>query len=112
MELFFNTANPFMILMIILLMSAIIVVSRKAKIAWPLILVMIGITGYLVYHTVALDGMEKGSTQISELYHCIAFDLIYMLIGFIAFLWVDDLVAKKKKLKSYDDSLSWFWNKI
>ncbi len=112
MELFLNTANPLMIIGIVAVMSAITLISRKAEMAWPLIIVMAGITGYLIYHSVLLDSLERGSEMISDVYHCIACDLIYMLIAFMSYLWVDDIVAKKKKLKSYDDSLSWFWNKL
>lgn len=112
MELFLNTSNPITMLVIVAVMALVITLSRKAEIVWPLILLMIGITGYLIYHSVQLDSLEKGSELISIVYHCIACDLIYMLITFISYLWVDDIVAKKKKLKSYDDSLSWFWNKL
>lgn len=112
MELFLNTANPLMILAIVSVMALVILISRRAEMAWPLIILMAGITGYLIYHSIKLDSLEKGSELISQVYHCIACDLIYMLIAFISYLWVDDIVAKKKKLKSYDDSLSWFWNKL
>lgn len=112
MELFLNTANPLMIIVIISIMSVVILISRKAEMAWPLIILMVGITGYLIYHSIQLDRLDKGSELISVVYHCIACDLIYMLIAFMSYLWVDDIVAKKKKLKSYDDSLSWFWNKL
>ena len=113
MELIFlNTANPIMILGITVTIAAIIFICRKLEIAWPLIIVMAGITGYLIYHSIELDSLERGSEAISGVYHCIACDLIYMLISFISYLWIDDIVAKKKKLKSYDDSLSWFWNKL
>ena len=112
MELLINTSNPFVILTIIIGMSVVIYISRTVEVAWPLIVAMVCNMLFLIYHTVSLDGLPKGSTLISTIYHCIAFDLIYILIGFISYLWVDDLVAKKKKIKSYDDSLSWFWNKI
>ncbi|MBR2289775.1 MAG: hypothetical protein IJ867_04050 [Clostridia bacterium] len=112
MELFLNTANPIMILAIVAVMSLVIFISRKAEIAWPLIILMVCITGYLIYHSVTLDQLEKGSELISSVYHCIACDLLYMLVAFISYLWVDDIIAKKKNLKSYDDSLSWFWNKM
>lgn len=112
MELIFNTANPLMILIIVLIISGIIYLCRKVEIAWPLIIVMAIITAYLIYHSILLDSLEKGNVLISNVYHCLACDLIYMLISFISFLWVDDLIAKKKKLKSYDDSLNWFWNKL
>ena len=94
------------------ILSAVIYISRKAEIAWPLIIVMGVIVIYLIYHSVTLDGLEKGNELISTIYHCIACDLIYMLLSFISYLWIDDVIAKKKKLKSYDDSLSWFWNKL
>lgn len=112
MELYLNTSNPISILIIVAVMALIIFISRKAEITWPLIILMVGIVGYLIYHSIQLDSVEKGSEIISIIYHCIACDLIYMLISFMSYLWIDDIVAKKKKLKSYDDSLSWFWNKL
>ena len=112
MELFLNTSNPIMILSIVLVISLVIFISRKAEMAWPMIVIMVGVVGYLIYHSVTLDNLEKGSEMITTIYHCIACDLIFMLISFLSYLWIDDIVAKKKKLKSYDDSLSWFWNKL
>ena len=112
MELFLNTSNPIMIISIVLVISLIIFISRKAEIAWPLIIVMAVIVGYLIYHSVKLDNLEKSSELVTTVYHCLACDLIFMLISFLSYLWIDDIVAKKKKLKSYDDSLSWFWNKL
>ena len=112
MELLLNTSAPIAILVVTLVISGVIYFSRNAEIAWPLIIAMAIIVFCLIYHSVVLDSLEKGSEQISVVYHCIACDLIYMLISFISYLWVDDIIAKKKKLKSYDDSLSWFWNKL
>ncbi len=112
MEIYLNTSNPLMILILVAVIGLVIFFSRKAEIAWPLIILMVGIVGYLIYHSILLDNLEKGSELISTVYHCIACDLICMLVTFISYLWVDDIIAKKKKLKSYDDSLSWFWNKL
>jgi hypothetical protein len=112
MELIFNTANPLTLMVYVLVTAGIIFISRKLEQAWPLIALMTYIGGILIYHSIILDGLEKGSEMISTIYHCIAFDLILVLLSFISYLWVDDIIAKKKKLKSYDDSLSWFWNKI
>ena len=112
MELFLNTSAPIMMIVMILIIAGVIYLSRKSEMAWPLMIVMGGIVAYLIYHSITLDGLEKESELISTVYHCIACDLVYMLIAFISYLWVDDIVAKKKKLKSYDDSLSWFWNKL
>ena len=112
MELLLNTSNPLMILAITIIIALVIFVSRKSEMTWPLIIAMVAIIGCLIYHTVSIDDLQKGSEEISTLYHCIACDLIFLLISFMSYLWVDDIMAKNKKLKSYDDSLSWFWDKL
>lgn len=112
MELLFDIANPIMIIISVLVVSLIIFISKRTEQAWPLIIVMVGVIGLLIFHTITLDGLESGSPLISETYHCIAVELVLILLSFISYLWVDDIIAKNKKLKSYDDSLSWFWNKI
>ena len=112
MSLLLNTANPILIISIVLIISGIIIICRKLEVAWPLIIVMICIVGYMIYHSILLDNLEKESALLRTVYHCIAFDLMYMLISFISYLWIDSIIAKKKKLKSYDDSLNWFWDKL
>ena len=80
MELFLNTSNPIMILSIVLIISLVIYISRKAEVAWPLIIVMAGVVCYLIYHSVTLDKLEKDSELVTVTYHCLACDLIFMLI--------------------------------
>ena len=48
----------------------------------------------------------------STLYKCIALDLLFILITFFAYLWVDDIEAKANNIKSIDNSLDWFWKEI
>ena len=112
MELFLNTSNPLMIFSITIIIALVIFISRKSEMTWPLIIAMVAIIGFLIYHTVSIDNLQKGSEEMSIVYHCIACDLIFLLISFMSYLWVDDIMAKNKKLKSYDDSLSWFWDKL
>lgn len=113
MELLLSTANPIMIIIYILTISLLIYISRKTKKPIILIFALVVIIGMLIFHSVTLDkisSVEEG--VISHTYHCIAVDLVLILITFISYLWIDDIIAKEKHLKSYDDSLSWFWNKI
>jgi len=63
----------------------------------------------LVYHTI---GVNLATDHLSPYYFSIAFDLVLLLLGFITYLWVDDIVAKVKNKKSYSDALSWFWDKL
>lgn len=113
MELLLNTSNPLIMIGLTLIIAFIIFVSRKIEQEGLLAVTMIAVIGLLIYHSVYLDNLL--STQealITQAYRCLAADLILLLVSFISFLWIDDIVAKKKKVKSYDDSLSWFWNKL
>lgn len=113
MDVLLNTSSPLVIVFLTLLVALIIYLSRKSEKEVFLIIEMVVIILLLVYHSVYLDSLLSSQEElISQAYHCLAVDLILLLISFISFLWVDDVVAKKKKLKSYDDSLSWFWNKL
>ncbi len=66
---------------------------------------------YLIYNTYILNYV-KDEFVITHIYRCLALAFALLLVSFISFLWIDDIVAKKNNKKSYDDSLSWFWNKI
>ena len=113
MELLVNTADPVVLLISLAVLILIIVVSRKTEQTPLLIIAMVVLIVALIYHSVFLEGLVSSENElISQTYYCIAADLVMLLISFISFLWIDDIVAKKKKLKSYDDSLNWFWNKL
>lgn len=113
MEVLINTSSPMVIICLTLLVALIIYLSRKMEKEIFLILAIVLIVGLLIYHSVYLDNLSTDANElISQTYHCLAVDLILLLVLFISFLWVDDIVSKNKKLKSYDDSLSWFWNKL
>ena len=40
----------------------------------------------------------------------IIFDLVFIFLSFISYLWIDDVEAKVKKKKVIDNSLDWFWS--
>lgn len=106
----FFTSEPIMILMLTFVTVALIFLGRKLELPQlPVIVVVYGL-GFLVYHTVLLNGSITGS--VSPYYFSIAVDLIMLFLGFITYLWVDNIVAKNKKLKSYGDPISWFWDKL
>ncbi len=42
----------------------------------------------------------------------IIYDFAFVLVSYLAYLWIDDIEAKVKNKKSIDDSLEWFWKKI
>lgn len=114
MVLLLNTSEPIMILIYTLIVAGVIFVAKETKNPASLFIVLAAVIFLLINHTVMLDGL-KGEAQpemASELYKCIGMDLVYLFLTFISYLWVDDLAAKKHNKKSYDDSLSWFWEKL
>lgn len=114
MVLLLNTSEPIMILIYTLIIAAIIFISKETKNPALIFIVLFAVICMLINHSIILESLnaETQKERISEVYHCIGMDLIYLLLCFISYLWVDDLSAKKKNKKSYDDSLSWFWEKL
>ena len=83
--------------------------GRKLEItAFPIIVTFYSL-GLLVYHTI---GVNSTQGDLSPYYFSIAVDLVMLFLGFMSYLWVDNIVAKTKDLKSYGDPLSWFWDKF
>lgn len=109
MEIIFNTAEPVVILIYTVVISLTIFLSRKAENPiYPIILVIYTLMLLIIHST------QKTTTDIlaKTKYISIAFDLIFLFLSFISYLWIDEINAKKKNFKSYDNSLSWFWDEL
>ena len=113
MEILINTANPVIIIVYTCIVAAIIMIGKKIETPMlPGALIIISIF-LLITHSMQLEALNSNETIIiSKTYISLAYDFIMLLLSFISYLWIDDIVAKKKNKKSYDDSLSWFWDKI
>lgn len=109
MENVFFTSDPIMILMLTIISVSLIIIGRKLEIPQLPIIVVLYSLGFLVYHTV---GVNTTLSEVAPYYYSIAVDLILLFLGFITYLWIDNIVAKNKNLKSYGDPMSWFWDKL
>lgn len=109
MEIIFNTANPIVIIIYTLIISGIIFLSKKIE--KPIIpaLLMTYIIILLILHS-TMSITNDTDTRVK--YISMAIDLIFLFLSFVSFLWIDDINAKKKNLKNYDNSLSWFWDDL
>ena len=109
MEIIFNTSEPIVILIYTVVISLIIFLSRKTEEPiYPITLVIYTLILLIIHST------QKTSSDIytKAKYISIAFDLIFLFLSFISYLWIDEINAKKKNLKSYDNSLDWFWDEL
>ena len=107
-----NFTNPLILLIATLLFVLVLILAKETKKSLITAIMLFAFTGLLVTHTIMLLGNGDITKEIRATYiYTIVFDLIFVLISFISYLWIDDIEAKLKKKKSIDDSLDWFWKK-
>lgn len=103
------------ILIILITLGIVATIAFAKKVEKPLIaaVLIIANLALLIYHSYVLNTLPSGYEEaISEVYLYIAMDFLWLLISFLAYLWIDDITARKFNRKSYDNSLSWFWENL
>ena len=108
-----NIANPLTLGLTTLAVALLIFLGREVKksaaVALPLGIFLV----LLVIHVAQIATLPSEFANLSAtLYKCIALDLLFILITFFAYLWVDDIEAKANNIKSIDSGLDWFWKEI
>ena len=108
-----NFTNPLILLVTTLLFVLILILSKETKKSMIVAIMLFAFVGILIAHTIMyITSNELLEETRSILVFTIVFDLIFVLLSFISYLWIDDIEAKQKKKKSIDNSLDWFWQKI
>lgn len=108
-----NFTNPVTLLIATLLFVLILILSKETKKSAIIAVLLFVFVGLLVAHTILLTtGTDVTEEVRSNLIFTMVIDLVFILISFIGYLWIDDIEAKYKKKKSIDNSLDWFWQKI
>ena len=108
-----NFTNPLTLLVVTLIYVLILILSKETKKSVIAAIMLFAFVALLIVHTIMyITGDSLTSDVLSDLTFTMVFDLIFVLLSFIAYLWVDDIEAKVKKKKSIDNSLDWFWDKV
>ena len=108
-----NFTNPVILLVVTLIYVLILILSKETKKSVITAIMLFAFIAILVVHTIMyMMGDNLTSLALSTLNITIPIDLIFILLSFIAYLWIDDIEAKVKKKKSIDNSLDWFWGKV
>ncbi len=110
---YLNITNPLTLLLVVIAIGLLIFLGQEIKksiaVAIPLFVSLL----LLIVHMVQIATLSSDLSYLaSTLYKCIALDLLFILITFFAYLWVDDIEAKANNIKSIDNSLDWFWKEI
>ena len=88
------------ILIVTALTTLMIILGRKIE--QPIIpgIATIGNLAFLIYHSMTLDNLPAfEKSLITTEYNYLVIGFVLLLVSFISFLWVDDIVAKKKNKK-------------
>ena len=108
-----NFTNPVTLLIATLLFVLVLILSKETKKSAIIAVLLFIFVGLLVAHTILLTTATNVTEEVrSNLIFTMVLDLVFILISFIGYLWIDDIEAKYKKKKSIDNSLDWFWQKI
>lgn len=107
-----NFTQPLTLFIALILFVLVLILAKETKksvITGIMLFVFIAI---LIGHAIEFTVGNLPAEQLSMVVQSMIFDLIFVLISFISYLWIDDIEAKVKKKKSIDNSLEWFWDKI
>ena len=109
----FNLTNPLTLLLVVSATALLIFLGQEIKRSSVAMIPLSVFLLLLVVHVVQVSTLSDEYRYLaSTIYKCIAVDFIFILMTFFSYLWVDDLEAKKNNIKSIDNSLDWFWNKL
>ena len=108
-----NFTNPLTLLIVTLIYVLVLILSKETKKSAIAAIMLFAFVALLVVHTIMyITGDSLSAEVLSDITFTMVFDLIFVLLSFVSYLWVDDIEAKVKKKKSIDNSLDWFWDKV
>ena len=109
----FDISSPMTLLLMLIATGLLIFLSQELKKSYIVAIPLFFYLVLLIIHVVQLVTLPgEYSYMIQTLSYCLAIDFIFILVSFFAYLWVDDLEAKKLGKKSIDNSLDWFWKNV
>lgn len=107
-----NFTEPFTLFIGLLLFVLTLFLARETKRSFVMGILLFLFLGILSGHAIRFVIGGVSAEILAALIRTIIFDLIFVFLSFISYLWVDDTEAKVRKKKTIDNSLDWFWNKV
>lgn len=108
-----NLSEPFNILVALFLYVLVVILAKEIKRSNITCIMLLAFLTIIVGHCIEYVMVQDPTGEITSiLANCIAVDFVFTFLSFIAFLWMDDVESKARKIKSIDNSLDWFWKKV
>lgn len=109
----FDISNILNLLLMLAATILLIFLAQELKKSYITGIVLFVYLIILVMHVAQLITLpEAYKDMLPVLGRCVAIDFVFILISFFAYLWVDDMEAKKMQKKSVDNSLDWLWKNV
>ena len=107
-----NFANPMFLVLGVLIFVATLFLARELKKSVIMggtlaVFLMLTVANCILFTIYGADVQLRGDFVTT-----IVFDLVFVFLSFMTYLWIDDIEAKLNKKKSIDNSLDWFWKKV
>ncbi len=109
----FDISNILNLLLMLAATILLIFLAQELKKSYIAGIVLFAYLIILIMHVAQLVTLsDQYRDMLSVLTRCVAIDFVFVFISFFAYLWVDDLEAKKMEKKSLDNSLDWLWKNV
>lgn len=111
-----NFMDPFTLIVAVVLFVLVTYLSKKTKKSWISAIMLFAFIAVLVSYVIQFMMLDVNAQNLKDIELTIirstGVALVFILISFFVYLWVDDTEAKMGKRKSIDNSLEWFWKKV
>ena len=108
-----NFSSPVWVLVGVVLYIFLLILSRELKRSGIMLVALLSHLALLAVHCAEYITVNSTQSELMlKLFVCMIVDLALIFLYFISYLWMDEIEAKDKKLKSIDDSLKMFWKKV
>lgn len=106
-----NFTDPIAVLIALVLFILVLFLAKETNKS-VIIGIMLGVfLVILIGHTIEFTTLSDPEIK-QTIMNSITYDLIFIFLSFITYLWIDDIESKLNKKKSIDNSLDWFWKKV
>lgn len=109
----FDISNILNLLLMIIATVLLIYLAQELKKSYIAGMVLFLYLAMLIMHAIQLVRLPEEYVQmLPVLARCIMIDFAFIFVSFFAYLWVDDIEAKKMNKKIIDNSLDWLWKNV
>ena len=108
-----NFSNPRWVLVGVVLYLLLLILSREVKNSGIMSTALLSFLALTSVHCAEYITVDPTQVELTfRIFVCMIVDLTFIFLYFISYLWMDEIEAREKKLKSIDDSLKMFWKKV